>query len=807
MRAGRVRNTNMSRNHSLSVFGMLLFALVLALAISGCGGGGGGGSTPIVPGGPGAPSNLSYAQTQALYVRGQAIAANAASVTGTVETWSIDPSLPAGLGLDPLNGTISGVPSAVSPLRTYTVAAANVDGSASTQIELGVVLAHTFALGSNIQDDTLSLFVIDPKSGIPRQWCYVKTAPGESFPRSLVAHPSGSPIYVANRDTENVSIYDLDVSDGFLAARAPVSAGLQPGGILVDGAGSAAFVTLSGSGYVQAYRIDPADKGLLPAGPAVFSGAGAESLAIDAAGRYLYVSNAAAGTVRTFAIHPQSKQLTPQGNDAVCGASPRSLAWSKDQRFLYVANSGGDTLSIVAVDPQSGQTGAVSEFQVGVLPTDIAVDPFGRYLYVTLAGANVLETFSIDAATGALSPTGVPMLTGLLPSRLCIDSVGRRLYVVDTASWETAVFVLDKLTGQPTGRESCRTRGQPLALTLIAPVDSHEVMSQFAYVTNRDSNSLSMYKSVSGLGKLSGIGPDLPTGLEPTGLVTDPWSRYLFAINTGAATLTSYDIDQATGELIEIGAPLATGSYPRRIAVDLSGRFLYVSNTDSNDLSLFGLDVASGSPTALGTYSLGRQPSALALEPTGRFLYTANEGVNGISVLNIDAQSGVLTPTAPEFATAEVPSALEVHPTGRYLYATFRSSGEVHHYEINSQTGELSQLSSVHSGSQPTSMTIDPRGRWGFVTNYDATGTGDLSIFEIDSTSGTPTLVGTQVAGLHPVDAVVGPSGKYLFVANQGSDNVTVFAIQIGNGSLTLDDTIATGVSPDSIVVTGTFGD
>ena len=52
-----------------------------------------------------------------------------------------------------------------------------------------------------------------------------------------------------------------------------------------------------------------------------------------------------------------------------------------------------------------------------------------------------------------------------------------------------------------------------------------------------------------------------------------------------------------------------------------------------------------------------------------------------------------------------------------------------------------------------------------------------------------------------------GPSGSHLFVANQGSDDVQVFRIAIDDGSLTLEESIATGVSPERIVVTGTFGD
>jgi YVTN family beta-propeller protein len=160
----------------------------------------------------------------------------------------------------------------------------------------------------------------------------------------------------------------------------------------------------------------------------------------------------------------------------------------------------------------------------------------------------------------------------------------------------------------------------------------------------------------------------------------------------------------------------------------------------------------------------------------------------------------------PELLTDAVPGSLTVHPTGRYLYATFGATGELRQYEIASLDGSLTPIATVDSGVQPTAFTIDPRGRWGFATNFDALGTGDLSIFSLELTNGVPELVGTHAAGFHPVDAVVAPSGSHLFVANQGSDDVQVFRIGADDGGLTLEETIAAGVSPERIVVTGTFG-
>ena len=56
---------------------------------------------------------------------------------GTV-TYSVAPTLPAGLSINPANGTISGTPTAATPSNTYTVTATN--GCSSTTRGLTIVV-------------------------------------------------------------------------------------------------------------------------------------------------------------------------------------------------------------------------------------------------------------------------------------------------------------------------------------------------------------------------------------------------------------------------------------------------------------------------------------------------------------------------------------------------------------------------------------------------------------------------------------------------------------------------------------------
>jgi hypothetical protein len=85
------------------------------------------------------PSQLVYSANPATYSVGTAITPNVpTSGGGAVLSYSVSPSLPAGLSLDPATGVISGVPSTISPATSYTVTATNLGGSTDATVSITV---------------------------------------------------------------------------------------------------------------------------------------------------------------------------------------------------------------------------------------------------------------------------------------------------------------------------------------------------------------------------------------------------------------------------------------------------------------------------------------------------------------------------------------------------------------------------------------------------------------------------------------------------------------------------------------------
>ena len=170
-------------------------------------------AVPVVPGGPSAPAGLSYTVASASYGLNLAIAANSPSSTGgAVASYSVSPSLPAGLGLNTVTGVLSGTPTAVTAQATYTVTAVNAAGHTQAGIVMTVLAVPTvsaFAASTDTVvagDASILSFTFQGGAGVITQSGYVPSAaipdspvlPGPTAVTSggtLSVHPAISTTY------------------------------------------------------------------------------------------------------------------------------------------------------------------------------------------------------------------------------------------------------------------------------------------------------------------------------------------------------------------------------------------------------------------------------------------------------------------------------------------------------------------------------------------------------------------------------------------------------------------------------------
>lgn len=86
-----------------------------------------------------APTSLTYSSNPAIYQKGTAIAANTPSHSGgAVDSYTVSPTLPAGLAMDAKTGVITGTPTAGAASAGYTVKATNTAGSTNLTLTITV---------------------------------------------------------------------------------------------------------------------------------------------------------------------------------------------------------------------------------------------------------------------------------------------------------------------------------------------------------------------------------------------------------------------------------------------------------------------------------------------------------------------------------------------------------------------------------------------------------------------------------------------------------------------------------------------
>ncbi len=275
-------------------------------------------------------------------------------------------------------------------------------------------------------------------------------------------------------------------------------------------------------------------------------------------------------------------------------------------RFAYVANlvsnvSGPSSISMYTINPATGVLTPTTPATVstGWLPQGIAIDPLGRFVYTANTDDSTVSMFTINQTTGVLTPTTPAFVSTMLPGELLsqpgfltVDPTGHFLYVssTDSVGATVSMYAINQTTGllTPTTPATVTTDGIPFQVT-VAPSD------KFAYVVNNftgsgGSDAVTQFT----VDPTTGVLTENPSGAvsagnQPTAIAVDPTSSYAYVVNRQDNTVSMFTIDASSGSLIlnkTAASPtgtVATGTMPFRIDFDPSGKFVYVTNEESDD--------------------------------------------------------------------------------------------------------------------------------------------------------------------------------------------------------------------------------
>jgi len=349
----------------------------------------------------------------------------------------------------------------------------------------------------------------------------------------------------------------------------------QPGAMVVDPAGSYAYVVLYNSTVctnsqptgIASFQIK--SDGTLAQGGTVVSDPNPVMLSMDSAGKFLFVAEGA-GLVNGYSI----------GSGGALTLVPGAFNFQNGQGFQtpYIA--------AVAATPTVFPKIGINGVQNGFCQAPGTTPPTSEFLYAVDSINYVVWEFSVNTSTGALgNPPGaatVPyFLTDKVPSGVAVDPCDRFVYVSNNLSNTISAYTI--CSGTATQSPQCPTAqngaesgnlfsisGSPFSLSGNANGPGPIVVDPFGnnvYVVGTLSNTLSLFKISSASGGISAMTPAVvATGNKPTAIAIRADDNWMFVSNFNSGNVSQYSITPASGA-VNVAEPITTDNLPYGVAV------------------------------------------------------------------------------------------------------------------------------------------------------------------------------------------------------------------------------------------------
>ena len=225
------------------------------------------------------------------------------------------------------------------------------------------------------------------------------------------------------------------------------------------------------------------------------------------------------------------------------------------------------------------------------------------------------------------------------------------------------------------------------------------------------------------------------------------------------------------------------------------------STRGSKGIYVFEFDRIQGKLKELQTLTEGNSPGFMALSPDRQMLYsiygkgTLTDGNGSVMAFKIDKITGLLTKVNEQSAGGQGPAHISVDPKGRFAYVSNYGDGTLSVLPIN-KDGSLANSSDFikHTGSsivvgrQETphihSAIPSADGRFLYISDL---GIDKIMIYKVnDNGKLTPADIpfSTSTSGSGPRHFTIHPNGKFAYSAEELSSTVASFRVNKKNGAL-----------------------
>ena len=699
-----------------------------------------------------APPVITYSPSANIYVINTTIASWAPTNTGgPAVSYSISPGLPAGLLFNTTTGVISGTPTALSTITTYTITATNAGGSGGTTVTITVnptapVISYSPTSNTFLVGTAIASWTPTNTGGASTSYSIGPALPaGLSFDITT-GTISGNPTAVSPTTTYTIS---ADNDGGVGTATVTITC-INPGvpvisyspstNVYAVGTTITPLLPNSTGGVPASYSINTA----LPAGLAFDTTTGIISgtpTAITAIATYTITATNAAGSGSTT--------VTLTVNDAapVISYTPSTNAYTVGTTIsnLIPANTGG---------------AATSWTISSVLPAGLSFNTSTGVISGTPTAASVSKTYTITATnvTGSSSTTVTISVNSFAPSityspSTLSYSVGAAITpaVPVNIGGAATVFAITAGGSLPAGLSFDVTTG-----TISGTPSAVFATATFTIkATNAQGSSTTTV--------IVTVSPHAP-------VISYTPSTNVYSVNVPIATLSPTNTGGAvTGySYSSTGVPLtgASLSGPSLMTIDASGN-IYVCNYNNGTISEY-----NSSGTYIGKFGTGvtfSNPCGLVFDSSGN-CYVMDTGSGKIYKLN---SSGALQSTI--VTGLGHPLGIAIDASNNLYIATYNQSTNVSSVTKYNTAGTLLLTLPNTNMNQADGVAVDAAGNI-YVLNRATNFATPNSLGNVTKYNSSGTYIGVFSSGYNdPLAISIDPSGN-VFVADSHNNQVKIYS-------------------------------
>jgi 6-phosphogluconolactonase len=185
----------------------------------------------------------------------------------------------------------------------------------------------------------------------------------------------------------------------------------------------------------------------------------------------------------------------------------------------------------------------------------------------------------------------------------------------------------------------------------------------------------------------------------------------------------------------------------------------------------------------------GPHAHGVVLDRGNRYLFVPDLGLDKIKIYHLQANGKLTEKDSATVAPGAGPRHFTFHPSGRWAYVINELNSTINTLKYNPASGVLavgqtiSTIPTSFSGKNyPAEIAVASDGRFVYGSNR---GHDSIAVFAINEGNGTLSLVQhISTQGKWPRNFAIDPTGNFLLVANQNSDSVVTFRVDRKSGRL-----------------------